>query len=58
MKCALGLLEVESELGNHYGLSYRFQSLDWQTIKQSQNDLSSLFDHATAWLVKKLRGLC
>ena len=36
MKCALGLIEVESELRIHFGLNYRFQGLDWQTINQSQ----------------------
>ena len=57
MKCALGLIEVESELNIHFGLSYRFQGLDWQTMNQSQKDLvSSFFDHATACLVKKTRG--
>ena len=48
MKCALGLIKVVSELRIHFGLNYRFQGLDWQTMNQSQKDLNSLFDHATA----------
>ena len=56
MKCALGLIEVEYELGIHFGLNYRFQGLDWQTMNQSQKDLSSFFYYATACLVKNSGG--